>query len=66
MTFPLLPTHSSSPRDRSLSSAANDAMLALERLAAVAVEHGAQRLAEVAMTGALRVEACARIEMEET
>lgn len=64
--FPLLPTRSSSPRDRSLAAAANDAMRACQRLAEAAVEHGAQRLADVAIASALRVEACARIEMEET
>lgn len=66
MTFPLLPTRSDSARDRALSAAANDAMLALQRLADVAVKHGAQRLADVAIASALRVEAVARVEMEET
>ncbi len=57
--FPLLPANSASPRDRALSAAANDAMRACQRLAEAAVEHGAQRLADVAIASALRVEACA-------
>lgn len=46
--FPLLPTRSSSPRDRSLAAAANDAARGMDRLADALDEWGETTLARAA------------------